>query len=65
MYGDALVHRPAVFLMATDSDVQVLVAFSFAQVGGDEAAQNNNFTHKFTHNCRNILIGQDELRLAI
>lgn len=38
--GDVLVHRPAVFLMAADGDVQVFVAFGFAQVGGDEAVQN-------------------------
>lgn len=38
--GDVLVHRPAVFLMAGDSDVQIIVAIGFAQVGGDEAVQN-------------------------
>ena len=35
---NVLVHRPAVLLMATDGDVQIIVAFGFAQVGGDEAA---------------------------
>lgn len=38
--GDVLVHRPAILLMAADGDVQVLVAFGFAKVGGDEAVQN-------------------------
>ncbi len=51
MYGDVLVHRPVVFLMAGDSDVQVFVAFGFAQAGGNEAVQNISFTHIFTHNC--------------
>ena len=36
--GDVLIHRPAVFLMAADGDVQIFVAFGFAQVCGDEAA---------------------------
>ena len=35
---DVLVHRPAVLLVAADGDVQIFVAFGFAQVGGDEAA---------------------------
>ena len=35
---DVLVHRPAFFLMAADGDVQVFVAFGFAQVCGDESA---------------------------
>ena len=38
--GDVLVHRPAILLMAADGYVQILVAFGFAQVGGDEAVQN-------------------------
>ena len=54
---NVLVHRPTVFLMAADGDVQVIVAFGCAQVGGDEAVQNINFTHKFTHN------GQEVVRL--
>ena len=49
---NVLVHRPAVLLVADDGDVQIFVAFVFAQVGGDEAAQNISFTHKFTHNCQ-------------
>ena len=36
--SDVLVHRPAVLLMAADGDVQIFVAFGFAQIGGDEAA---------------------------
>lgn len=53
---NVLVHRPAVFLMAADGDVQVFVAFGFAQAGGNEAVQNITFTHNFTHNCLDILI---------
>ena len=37
---DVLVHRPAILLMAGDGDVQIFVAFGFAQVCGDEAVQN-------------------------
>ena len=40
---NVLVHRPAVLLMAADGDVQVFVAFGFAQVCGNEAVQNINF----------------------
>ena len=40
---NVLVHRPAFFLMAADGDVQVFVAFGFAQVCGNEAVQNINF----------------------
>ena len=49
---NVLVHRTAILLVAADGDVQVFVAFGFAQVGGDEAVQNISFTHKFTHNCQ-------------
>ena len=42
---NVLVHRPTVFLMAADGDVQIFVAFGCAQVGGDEAVQNIKFTH--------------------
>ena len=35
---NVLVHRTAILLVAADGDVQVFVAFGFAQVGGDEAA---------------------------
>lgn len=44
---NVLVHRPAVLLMAADGDVQIFIAFGFAQVGGDEAVQNIKFTHNF------------------
>ena len=47
---NVLVHRPAILLVAADGDVQIFIAFGFAQVGGDEAVQNISFTHNFTHN---------------
>ena len=37
---NVLVHRPAILLMAADGDVQIFIAFGFAQVGDDEAVQN-------------------------
>ena len=52
---DVLVHRPAVLLMAADGDVQVFIAFGFAQVGSDEAVQNIILRTTFTHNEREVV----------